>query len=870
MFFASTFITSYAQVYIEGTLLNEKKEPQPQINILIYTPQSSVLIAYDVSDQNGNFAIAVDRESDSLILMISSVQFVNQVIRIPNVSQKFNIELSIDVKKLEALEVKAQPIEKRGDTLSYLVASFVQQEDRSIEDVLRRMPGVEISGSGKILYQGMPIQNLYVDGLDLMDGRYSVVSKNLPQTSVNSIEILENHQPMRVLEDKISSVQASINLKLSKGVVATGTAKLGLGYSPLLWDANITPMVFSKKIQVLSSYQTNNIGLDVSKQLSDLSLQDQIKYANRPSDQPKLIGVEGVGNPELEEDRYLNNNIHLANLNMLVRLANDFTLRTNIFYVNDYQLQQKALNTKLYKPSDTIEFNEIVNNQIFNNDVLATITLNKNTKKYYFNNKLKFHTNWNKSNGVVLTNGNSITQSLQNPFKALKNQFMLIRELGNQLLQLNSYISYDNSPPKLEITPGQFQGILNKDTIYEKSIQHVDLGRFYTQNSASMVFGWKRISLTPEIGFVYRKQNLLSNISIIEDNVEEDVGDAFINNLMAENAKIYFNAAGEYKYKGLVIKATIPISWNDINLEEKNSDQGQKLQRFYLDPKLNIDYKINGYWRANAGISLKHRLGDIDKVHYNYLLESYRVLSKNDAPIAEKSYYSFNSSIWYRNPINSFFNKLNYGYMIKKSNLIYSNMVQSDGTTIILATYSPNTFYYHNINFRTSKYISKFKSTLRLQLAFNHKKGQSLLNAELFETKNLLYFIKPGIYMQIFEFLNAEYNLESQSLETFVEKEKKSSLVLNRHKLNIFVYPSKNQLISFSGEYYSVNGKDNYFVDLLYRYSISKKRLDFELHWMNILNNKTYTSYQANDFNVWESSYLLRPSQLMASVKFNF
>ena len=93
------------------------------------------------------------------------------------------------------------------------------------------MPGIEVETGGQILYQGMPINKFYVEGLDLMESRYTLVSKNLPKGSVTTVEILENHQPMRMLQDKVVSQQAALNLKIKKGVSTTGTASLAAGLS---------------------------------------------------------------------------------------------------------------------------------------------------------------------------------------------------------------------------------------------------------------------------------------------------------------------------------------------------------------------------------------------------------------------------------------------------------------------------------------------------------------------------------------------------------------------------------------------------------------------------------------------------------------
>jgi polyhydroxyalkanoate synthesis regulator protein len=85
-------------------------------------------------------------------------------------TQTVDFELNRDTKKLEEIEVIARPIEKYGDTLQYLVSAFARQDDRSIEDVLKRMPGIEVKENGQITYQGTPIEKFYVEG-SRFDGR---------------------------------------------------------------------------------------------------------------------------------------------------------------------------------------------------------------------------------------------------------------------------------------------------------------------------------------------------------------------------------------------------------------------------------------------------------------------------------------------------------------------------------------------------------------------------------------------------------------------------------------------------------------------------------------------------------------------------
>jgi hypothetical protein len=201
---------------------------------------------------------------------------------------------------------------------------------------------------------------------------------------------------------------------------------------------------------------------------------------------------------------------------------------------------------------------------------------------------------------------------------------------------------------------------------------------------------------------------------------------------------------------------------------------------------------------------------------------------------------------------------------------MYSSLVQSDGTSIQQAFPIPNANYAHALQFYTSKYISVAKTTIGFRANYNHLSGKSLMNTELFKTTNVFYVLSPDLNVRITSWLNSEYSLNATVINTFIENDRKSNISILKHKLNFFAFPWEDQLISLSTEYYNQNKNNNLFVDLLYRYTITKRKIDLELRWNNIFNNNTYTSYQSSAFTVWESTYLLRPSQVLFSVKFSF
>ena len=174
-----------AQTVLGGYVKDTEGEPLPNIKVLAYKAGSRIIVAYAGTDNDGSYKISVSAEADSLDVATSSLFFEKQTKRIANRTQTVDFMLREETQELKGVTVRARSIEQKGDTLEYIVGSFVQKQDKSIEDVLKRMPGIEVADDGKITYQGLPIQKFYVEGMDLMGGSYTAISKNLPHQSVS-------------------------------------------------------------------------------------------------------------------------------------------------------------------------------------------------------------------------------------------------------------------------------------------------------------------------------------------------------------------------------------------------------------------------------------------------------------------------------------------------------------------------------------------------------------------------------------------------------------------------------------------------------------------------------------------------------------
>jgi hypothetical protein len=134
----------------------------------------------------------------------------------------------------------------------------------------------------------------------------------------------------------------------------------------------------------LVSYQTNNMGIDVSKQIEKLSYNDDLSSKDFENEFSSILSIENHKTPQIEEQRFLDNNIHLVNFNTLIKLNNDYQLRANFYYVNDFRHQSSEASTQLFQPTDTIKYSETYSNKYFDNYMNGVFTIFKKYKQKLF------------------------------------------------------------------------------------------------------------------------------------------------------------------------------------------------------------------------------------------------------------------------------------------------------------------------------------------------------------------------------------------------------------------------------------------------------------------------------------------------------
>ncbi len=873
--FSHIFLISFSQTKISGKIIDNDNTSLQGASIVVTKIKGNIILTYAISNNNGGYSLNINSKLDSLQINVSYIGYAKQSKIITNKNQVFNFTLLESFEKLKEVIIKGSPITKRGDTISYFVNAFKDQKDRVIADVLRKLPGIEVLVDGKIVYQGKPVQKYYIEGLDLLEGKYNLANNNLPASSVSKVQILENHQPIKLLDGLVFSDKASLNIKLKKNITVTGTSKLGVGLSPFLWNVNITPMLFSKKQQMITSYQTNNVGNDISNEIKTLTIEDLLDQFESNNKKKDWVTIQELSSPPFSKKRWLDNNAHLLTTNYLVRLKKDFDLKVNLSYINDFQQQRGNTQTTFFTPTDTINIIENINNKLFFNSLKSKFVLTKNTNKNYFKNIFEINNYWDSQNGKIVLNNEEINQSAETPFASFSNKLKLIKPFGKKLVTIKSILTYTNTPQNLSVSPSQFENLLNSGNSFDKLNQKIEHSNFSTNNSLSFTKRVKKLTFIPKIGFTVQNQKLDSRISTFENNIENILTDNFQNNLIFNNTSFYSILNTQYRNNNWKIELETPLKFLTFNRMDNNLTENQKLNRLIFEPKLSIRKDLNAFWKTTFSASLKNSFGNINQLHYGYILNNYRNIQQYETPILESLRRNITLGISYRNPVKSLFVNGFYSYGISNQNLLFGNIINNNGTTSFGFFEQDNNSNMHNINLRGSKYFRKLKTTLTLTSNASLDNKEQLLNGIITNITTKSIQLKGKLDTDITDWMNVSYKSNfSISNTQFENQQSFDNIITQEHLLNFNFYPSSNQYIGFDAEYYknnfSTENQDNYFLNLNYRYTFKKSRIDLELNWNNIFNTTELTTVFNDTFSYTQSTYQLRPRQILMSMKFSF
>lgn len=865
---------SIAQTTITGRTVDDQKRNISDVTISYYKPGSSVISGFTRSKSDGTFTLSVNAESiDSIRLELRHLAYKNEKKVVANKNAFYTFTLEPDVQEIEEIWVTPKPIYSQQDTLNYRVEAFRSKEDRSIADVIKKLPGIEVQ-NGEILYQGKPIQKYMVNNLDLMEGRYSLINNNLPADEVQSIQIIEDDQPIKILDSLVFSDRATLNLKL-KRYTSTGSGEIGLGASPTLWELNLTPMTFNKSFQMLNTLHTNNVGKDASDDLRIFYSGGMSSSGDRNTVGPSFLSLSNISSPGINTTKWLNNKLFMASSNLLKKLKNGFELKGNISYLNDFRKRSGYLLTETFAPNQYIVLNEAINNGLRLNDLNAGVLIEKNERKLYFRNSFRYHRQWNAGKGTVTQNKtNEVIQYSNYSDQSLLNSFSMAKFIGKQLVNVESQIEWLNTPQNLTILPGQFFDILNEGNPYEQLNQTVNFNQFKINNKLSFTIRASDVSITPSAKINYKTTKLSSDIHIKDYDNEKKLGRTYINDSDSRIFQTTLALTLNYEKGHWRYRVNLPYSFITYNLTEFGKKSLYNEVRPAYSPHALVIFTADGKSELSAETSYQKNYRDLASMYTSFLVTDYQNIRRNEARILGSKEFSTGFNYRYKDILGMNFVNASYRFLKVTQNYIYSTIVDGEGRSITRISDRTGRRFNHVLRAGISRFLSLTETTVKLNSHLMYGQSDYSLNEVIGTLETFSYGGNLELINDVLGFLNLNYKTTFNVSNTLYENySKKNMLISNNHFLNLIISPLRQHSISINNSYYhnNISSETNqYFLDLNYQYRIKKWNVDLTFSAQNLLNNHEYIQQLSSSYQVVINRFEMRPRQFFISTSFKF
>lgn len=826
------------------------------------------ILAFAFTNDNGAYTLSFSPETAlPLWLQASYVGYRNQRLAISPGQSIYNFNLSATPDLLKEVVVDNKPtIELMGDTLRYDVGKFAQKEDRSIGDVLKRMPGIEVDDDGAIYFNGHKISNLYIQGDDLMSGRYGGATRSIRKEMIASVDIMKNHQPIKVLKEKVLSDNIAINLVLKDEndlkLAVNGMA--GAGW-PRLYDASATAILLNKRFKALNTIGLNNCGVNYTDDLKQLGSSNFTSSIGGPP--PRVdVSMGTAGAPDLPLPNYYFNNSRLINLNDLYKTKKEVQLKLNLQAFTDRNSLSYFSKTDNYLQNDTISYKEL--QSYTNKPSLLNTSLNVmiNKEQYFFNNEFKFELSQEDNSSSMNFNDYGFNQGLNKKIKSFSNDINYMPALSLKGIgELRWLMSYNRNTQSLDIGKGYNFQIPGQEGYYDDVVQGVRLPALFSNLYVSYKLAGNIVGQSYTAGFTVESQDLHSQLVLWKNGIESPYkGDAG-NNLHWVRSNPYVSAQYQVRYKGLRSIIQLPVAYQNIHYSQQEYNLDSKHSKLLFNPSATVSYDFTPERHLSASYSLNNNLSDISGVYRGGILGNYRSFTANDADLQQRTTHSLGANYDFEKAINMLFVNTGISFDRSHADVILSTVFQNNIQKTVFLPYS-NVQRRLTLKAGFSKYIFMLKLTASLKSQWSRSRFTAIVNDAVQPLYADLLLFEGKIMKKIFSSTTLTYEPNGLWSTSWRDPDngkkglKNRSFRLDQH-LTLGVTPMKQLNLSTTARHSfstrsNSNGVRYFFMDAKATYT--KKRMDLSFSVNNLFNITNYTLYSLTPYQLMQEEYHIR------------
>ncbi len=846
-----------AQSTFEGRVLDkESRQPLEAASVTLLQGEARTLVGYALTDANGRFAIK-STATGSLQLSASYLGYQTEV-RPATPGTPLTFELSQEAFALKEVQIRGGRIYGRQDTVKYDFTRFASEKDMYVKDVLKKLPGINVEDDGRIKYNGKDISNFYVEGLDVSGGRYNLVNNNLRANAVKVAEIIENHQPVKSLQNKVFTDDVALNLKLKPEARAQWivTATGGLGYGDeLLRTATLNALQLGKEKQTVYTYKGNNTGVNLSPELSELAVGNMTdRMPDRTA--PAFLSPAPISAP-LDEKRVLFNDSHLLSANRLYKLDEDRQLRLQLNYLHEQSTQQWGDESRYYFVDDTITTAERQDYRLRTDRLNAELNYENNGATNYLRNRFLLSGAWSDGLSSILSQGDeeaearALTQQIRSSQLSARNFFTHLHTGEHSTWGIRSFLRYSYLPASIRLQDDQDESGTHRTDM--------NVHDFYTDNSLYWLRKKNGVSLQLTAGL----RGDLSSVG--QENTPPLLPHATTDERYDANGyAVYLLPQLEWEKGYLRVIASAQAQWKEL--------PGQSYAKFLVDPRLSIRYQFGPRWRLYLSGNLNTSTGGLADFYPSLYRRDYRTWVQRSGIVPETTRQQASFYAEYKNTIQEFFWTLSLSQAHSRHNVI-TEQDYADGEFLISTREYRNSSDSYALNTVVSKGFYDWNLKTSLEVLLSRSEGKQSNQGEIQTYRYDYLRFQPRIIWTASSFLQAEYQGSFACSSSKIGDDTELSALWNLTQRFTLNFGWKNTELVLSGEHYynDINAHQhltNFLADASMVYKLKKWRLTASV--TNLFNQKRY-SYTAYSNVQSSTSWIhIRPREFLLTVQYQF
>ncbi len=839
LFFVFLYSLIHAQVFtIKGKVTDDKGIP---LDGFILLKEDNKIHKYQ-SFTNGIYEFCFDRNS-SAILEFHSVGYTFFCLPVTKLKERDinfrNVILKEKIIRLDEVFIPNKLTNKK-DTIKYNASKFIKGKENNIEDLLKNIPNIKVEKNGIIKYNNIEIEKVMVDGDDLFEKGYPLLTRNMPVKSVKNVEILKKFSENRLLKNIEQSNKVALNLKIDENFKHFwfGSLKSNVSIADTIGfrDVQLNLMNFNPKRKYFTLLNHNNTGyrnVDVS----------YFNFKNKLTSNKKMSDILKPSTL-FESERTNFNNYNLFSFNSVFNLSKSSKISLLSYIDNGENNFYKEKVTKIQTPKiNFLNFEDLYLKNDKNKIYLKIDHFTNLTKTSTLNSNFLFQKEIYNKKSEINYNNNFIVENLKDveDFCEINVEYTKKIDFRNALLFSVEYSKNYNDQTYKTNSFSKALGIQKNfisTNLFLTKLKYLKKIR-YNQFFKSVI-GYKYFKEYLKSDFFFKEKEYSNNLINLDKNI------------------IYFYNSYSFKIDKFSIDPKLDI-------ENLNYYTNNLKNILTVNPYISINYSDTNSNSIGLKYYYKSKFMSIMDVYPNYIYRNFLYFEKGLSDLDITSYSKIELN-YQKGEDSDDFTSTNSIYFIKKHSY-FSKNIDIRGYTYRVKKYLSDKGYLFSFDSKNQLYLRSIRNNIKLKLHYDQYFLQNIVNDDL---KNYKINNYKGIiaFRSAFEgFFN--YNIGHEiNYSKFIDNSYKTSI----NFANLYFNFDKVS-IDFFTLFYKLESKNtkNYitFLDFDLKYDFSKK-LKIGLIGKNLLNQKKYKEVIVMNYFNSVINYRLLPRYVLLKLEYSF